>query len=36
MHRAVRLRTPVALVLLDVMMPEMDGFMVAEKIRDEV
>jgi two-component system sensor histidine kinase/response regulator len=36
MHRAVRLRTPFSLVLLDVMMPEMDGFMVAEKIRDEV
>jgi two-component system sensor histidine kinase/response regulator len=36
MHRAVRLRMPISLVLLDVMMPEMDGFMVAEKIRDQV
>jgi two-component system, sensor histidine kinase and response regulator len=36
MHRAVRLRKPISLVLLDVMMPEMDGFMVAEKIRDQV
>jgi two-component system, sensor histidine kinase and response regulator len=36
MHRAVRLRTPISLVLLDVMMPDMDGFMVAEKIRAQV
>ena len=33
MLRAARAGTPFALVILDGMMPEMDGFMVAEKIR---
>jgi two-component system, sensor histidine kinase and response regulator len=34
MLRAARAGTPFSLILLDGMMPEMDGFMVAEKIRD--
>jgi PAS domain S-box-containing protein len=34
MERAARAGTPFPLVILDGMMPEMDGFMVAEKIRE--
>jgi PAS domain S-box-containing protein len=36
MLREARVGKPFALVLLDGMMPEMDGFMVAEKIRQDV
>jgi PAS domain S-box-containing protein len=35
MHRAVRLGMPFPLVLLDGMMPEMDGFAVAAKMSDQ-
>jgi two-component system sensor histidine kinase/response regulator len=35
MRRAVRFGMPFPLVLLDGMMPEMDGFMLAEKIREK-